>query len=282
MMKKNIWICSVATLIGLSSAFAQDQAATASRGSHGPSDDLSQWCDSTAQDLQEDLARAWTFVDQQNYQQAEQAIVDGFTQAQADLPVENSKSITGELIARGLEYLSSLDQTLPDSSPLGAVTRAKFAVDYAEFTINAATEIDIPYYIPYGHCHHYGCDGDFMREFQAKFLAYAESQIDFTNNHLTETSYIGNNYPVVPLGNPKAYLKVAEMTASYVASDLSNTIFAPALACTIGQLHGLSKTLSKYNAGQSGIYPSTAAAVEQTYFQLGRIERSIERQSCHI
>ena len=52
---------------------------------------------------------------------------------------------------------------------------------------------------------------------------------------------------VLPVGNPKAFLKLTELASGFVANDLANNIYAYSNACEIQELDALSENLTAYN-----------------------------------
>jgi hypothetical protein len=66
---------------------------------------------------------------------------------------------------------------------------------------------------------------------------------------------------VYPVGDPRAFLKVAELVTRFVVSDISMTLQAHMHACSIASLLRLSQKLTAFNQGSRMNYPSYPMAV---------------------
>ncbi len=166
---------------------------------------------------------------------------------------EGGYSLTQRAIVRGKEISLALGESLVgDEKNLS--TRVHFLETYYNFIERVAREVDIPYYIPYynrGGCND-GCDVHITEEvFAIKLLENARDQLAMVLNKMAS---VGARNSIFPQGVPAGFLTALEFAAKNAAEDLEESLLYTRMACVIGELHGLSNKLSRYNTGNASEY----------------------------
>ena len=216
---------------------------------------LAQWCDDTTAFLANEKMRAMRFVAQEDYAQAEQILNHALTEAARSLSVSPGMRapITLGLVQRGSRIAAAL-APLATAGTLGEISIVSFLSDWVQFVIDTESSIDVPYYLPYHYRYRRceaGCEGFDLAQFQRLYVQLAQNQLGFVVDHMTRVTERG----VFPYGDPRFFLKAAEILAYEVSVDLSRNLDAYAHACSIRALQRLSERLARYNQGDASIYP---------------------------
>lgn len=255
-----------------------------SRGKN-PAHDVIDWCSRVSAALMRERQRAMLQYQYNRRAQAEQILIDALVVAGQSLETNPDQSgpMTKMLIDRTLTYSQALDQALGSGAPFALSTKLNFLFGSVDFIVQIAREFDPPYYIPYRYqynrCHECPPDFDFSA-FERQFVAMAARQLSFVTEHLTEAALSGHGVNFVPVGDPRAFLTVAELSTSFVAHDLRDNLHAYANACSIRDLESLSQTLTSYNLyGDRSIFPNDRWAVDQVREEMDRIADQIHQNS---
>lgn len=289
-----------------------------SMGARNQMDDIAAWCSRAGRVLQRELTRASRLIERGAVEQASFTLVDALQAARDSMDVDTERGgpMTGELIQRGLDYAAALDQvacTMGTSScgtdPLLAATKFDFLSEYVSFIIKTEREVDQPWYIPYRYQYYASCrqrcyddgarnvDGERYpdplaydscwsdcapqfkyREFQKTYVEFARKQLEFFTKNFTDIVDRRGGSVVVPIGNPKVFLKLMELAAGYVAWDLRSNVFAYANTCAITDLEQLVGELSAYNMGDRMYWMNDRQAISDVRSRLDAVLDSM--QSC--
>jgi hypothetical protein len=243
---------------------------------------VAQWCSQVSGALTMALASADNAVALNQLDSAKQQLEAALNTADASLAKSQVQvaPVTKQLLDRGVALSQAIDGVTGAGDPLSALTEVSFLDDYLRFVVSTEQELDVPFYLPY--VYQYGqcvtCPGSFdVVSFERQYLAYAQAQLSFVGDHLTEVV----NGAVYPIGDPRVFLKAAELVSGWVAQDLGQSLFAAQEACTAGQLSTLSTSLAAYNSGTGGtMFMNLPQAVAQTRAQLDGLSDAITSTSC--
>jgi hypothetical protein len=249
---------------------------------------LSQWCSRVSSILLREKRRAMLQYQYGHKAQADQILNDALVSAAQSIRVDSQAGgpMTKKLIDRALMESAALDDSIPGQTGLAIATKLNFLFGAVDFIVDVSRNLDPEYYIPYRYRHHgcYGdCDSDFdFAGFEAAFARVAARQLTFATETLTESLSNVNDDRVYPLGSPKAFLKVAELTADFVSHDLKQNLHAYAFSCAIHDLEALSDDLSAYNlSGDRTVFPNDPWAVSYSAQAMNRIAAQIaDRTGC--
>ncbi len=270
-------------LASLQNSLGQQNAMTS-----GSVDELISWCGRASIALQKGVARAMIQVRSNRQELAVQTLVDTLVKVGQSITVDpmSGGPMTKKLVDRTLKYSQRLDQDLPGNSGASLATKVNFLFNAVNFIIKAEKELDTPYYIPFRYRHHGrypapGCTScssqfDYSR-FEMKFIKVAAQQLSFVMKSFTETGIQDGRLQVFPLGEPKAFLAVAEMASGFVAKDLRDNLHAYVNCRAISDLEALQSILIEYNMNQDrSIFPNTRWAVSEVADALNGIQSEIK------
>jgi hypothetical protein len=247
--------------------------------------DVTAWCNQISSILKRERQRAMLQYQFNRGAEALQILNDALVTAGQSLEVDPEKGgpMTKKLIDRTLMYSQALDQAMVDSSQLSTTTKLNFLFESINFISEIARDLDPPYYIPYRYRYRdcRDCDHDFdFGAFQRIFIRMASRQLSFVTNQLTENRSGPEGLQTFPLGDPRAFLAIAELATSYVAQDLRDNLHAYANACVIRDLESLSETLTAYNLYHDrSIFPNDRWAVGQSAEEMNRLSAQILNNS---
>lgn len=223
--------------------------------------DISDWCNFAAVVLKRELAAANKQI---YYNQLDSAFVilqDALTNLSSQIELGDSTGpMTKALIDRGVILAKAIDETLTDTDGEKMGVRAvkskiDFLTRYVEFIIETNENLDqswyIPYYYHYRHRQPQECKEFNFRELEIRYLKFAAKQLRFAYENFTTIVYSDGRYRVYSIGPDKTFFKLAELSAAFVAEDLSNNLYADHFIRQIEELKSLSRSLSKLNT--SGI-----------------------------
>lgn len=256
-------------------------------GDLGDANQLSQWCSRVAAILRRERRVAMNLIAEGKLDSAEETLLDAMTTAAQSIEIDpdSAKPITKSLLDRGLVIAQTLDEMVTNGERINAVSKLNFLVDYLDLTLRITLEVDEPLFVPYIYrfhrCHH-GCDdGRFdMKMFERQYLGYAREQLEFTYEKLTE---IRGDGMVLPVGNARVYLKVAELVSAWVRDDVEQNLFADRHACSIDELDVLAQNLYDYNESHSRrVYRNDMAALYLSRQALEWVAADLAEQSCHF
>lgn len=248
--------------------------------------DIIDWCSRVSATLMRERQRAMLQYQYNRSAAAEQILIDALIVASQSIAVdpEIGGPMTKKLIDRALMYSQALDQALPAEIALSMTTKLNFLFKSVDFIVEVSRDLDMPYYIQYryqyGGCRE--CPPTFdLAGFQGQFVRMAARQLSFVTNNLTEVLRTGGRLEVFPLGDPRGFLTVSELTSAFVAQDLRDNLHAYANACAIRDLESLSQTLTAFNLyGDRTIYPNDRWAVSQVREEMERLEAQIQSSVC--
>jgi hypothetical protein len=246
---------------------------------------FSQWCSRVSSILLREKRRAMLQYQYGHNSQADQILNDALVSAAQSISVDARAGgpMTKKLIDRALMDSAALDDAVPGDTGLAIATKLNFLFGAVDFIIDVSGTLDPEFYIPYRYRHH-GCYGDCspafdFAGFEAAFARAAARQLTFATDTLTET-LSGGNGRVYPVGSPKAFLKVAELTAGFVAYDLKQNLHAYAFSCAIRDLEELSDELSAYNlSGDRTYFPNDPWAVSYAAQRMRQISAQITNRT---
>lgn len=255
-------------------------------------DSISSWCSTVSAVLRRELGRASNALKRNQIGKAELTLVDALVAAAQSIEFdpELGGPMTKTLIDRGLLISDAMDEMLggrccSKKTKVERLTKVKFLVEYVKFIVRTERELDRSWYIPARYRHNscwtecdadgYGrcwteCAPEFDFDgFQKQFIEFAQEQLAFMTTHFTETVKRGRNDRVVPIGDPRAFLKLAELGSQFVADDLRNNVYAYHNACSIIDLEALALELNAYNVfGDRSIWYNEREAIEDTQTRL--------------
>jgi hypothetical protein len=180
------------------------------------------------------------------------------------------------MIDRGVAYASAIDEILDGDNvtKMDLLSELNYLVGYIKLIINTEANFDRPWYIPYYfRCHGgEGC-GDFdMSAFTRRYIDAARIELEFIINNFTASTHKHGDTIITPIGNPKAYLRLAELASAFIGEDIGNTLSAYANVSAISDLQNLSWTLRDFNLhNDTTVFPSLPYAVTATTLELRRI-----------
>ncbi len=243
---------------------------------------LSEWCSRVSSILVREKQRAMLQYQYGHKAQAEQILNDALVAAAQSVNVNPhfGGPMAKKLIDRALMESAALDDSLPGNTGIVVATKLNFLFGAVDFIVDVSRDLDPTYYIPYRYRHH-GCYRDCPPEFdfaafEAAFARVVARQLTFATEKLTESQYSSGGAQIYPLGSPKAFLKVAELTTGFVARDLKQNLHAYSLSCAIRELEALSDELSAYNvSGDHTVFPNDPWAVSQSARTMNRIADQI-------
>jgi hypothetical protein len=248
-------------------------------------EEITGWSSKVANMLKTEMERAERRISKQNdLDAAKQIMQDALAVAgdSLELEPELAKPITKTLIDRGLMILIALDDTLDVSKKFDLKTEVNFLFDYMGFIIKKEKELDRDWYIPYRYKYYDRCRDRCEKEFdydafERKYIRYAQEQIEFVLDHLAEIKKDRDGEEVpVPVGNAKAFLRVAELVTDFASEDISENLHANNYTCVIDELSALSTELMSYNLFDDRSYFSDDAdAVYISYWKMARAAREI-------
>lgn len=241
---------------------------------------IAQWCNDITMILGEHLANASMSMQMGDLATAKRILDRALKEASASIQLNPNlrEPLTKLLVDRGIALSRALDRSMGNSQ-LELMAKVNFLSGFVEFVIQKSAEMDSQYYIPYHY--QYGacrgnCPSDFdFASFQDQFIEYGRDLLQFTYERLTIVTRNG----VFPSGDPRAFLKVAELVTGYVAQDLSMTLGAYANACVIRDLKRLSWRIAAFNRGHGG-YPSYPLAVAMVRQEMEYAAASLDGSSC--
>lgn len=246
-----------------------------------------EWCQGALERLKHERNKAIRQLNSHNYDAAERILIDvlyaialsypktpsdpgPYTRVMVDRALVLSKLITNQGFVGGGQRLDK-------------VTYLNFLFSYVDFIIEIGEDFDQNWYVPYKYqydrCYLDNCPQQFnFRDFEQRYVLVARRQLEFTSQ-LIEVTGRGN---VRPLGRPKVYLATAQALSFYVANDLSESLYAYVMSCSIGDLKFLTEDLAAYlYKGSTDAFLSDSDAVTGTFSTLVEVIDDLEtRQSC--
>lgn len=241
---------------------------------------ISQWCSDITMILGEHLANASMSMQMGDLATAKRILDRALQEASASIQLNPNmrEPLTKILVDRGIALSHALDRSMGNSQR-ELMAKVNFLSGFVEFVIQKSSEMDsqyyIPYYYQYGACGGH-CPADFnFAGFQERFIEYGRDLLQFTYERLTIVTHNG----VFPSGDPRAFLKVAELVTGYVAQDISMTLGAYANACVIRELKRLSWRIATFNRGHGG-YPNYPLAVAMVRQEMEYAAASLTAGSC--
>jgi len=241
--------------------------------------DLDAWCAKITRVLRRELSKAQLQIQYENFIFANQILRTSLIAASDSLNADPNLGgpMTKRLIDRGLVLVQALDNANLGIGRLGLVTKAHFLVNYVQLILDVEKHLDRPLYIPYlykyGRCHRRECPGEFRFDlFEQRYIEFAQRQLSFLNNEFTHVVFRDGASEVIPLGNPKAFLVLAELVTSFVAEDLTSNLYAYAYACVVQDLQALSDSLRCYNwYGDKTVYPNDRWAINSSSMEIDHL-----------
>jgi hypothetical protein len=184
------------------------------------------------------------------------------------------KPMTKVLIDRGIVIAREFDRVMGNSRQ-ELLAKVNFLSGYVQFIIEKIVAMDSSYYLPYYYQYDAcgrGCPSEFdFAAFQQQYLEYGRDLLVFTYEQLT----ISNSNGIYPAGDPRAFMKAAELVTRWVADDVSMTLGAYANACVVAELNRLSYRIATF------AYPSWPLAVVMVRQQMEDIAANLSGMSCH-
>ena len=262
------------------------------RGRGYTSDSISSWCSKVSAVLRRERDRAGNALKRNQLAKAELMLIDALVAAAQSIEFdpELGSPMTKTLIDRGLLISDALDEILggpccTTKSKVERLTKVKFLFEYVQFIIQTEHDLDQRWYIParyshdscwtecdgegYGRCWTECAPGFDFDSFQRQFVVFAQNQLSFMTNRFTETVRRGRYDRVVPIGDPRAFLKLAELGSQFVAADLKDNVYAYRNACSIIDLETLGQELNEYNVfGIRDSWSGDRQAIEATQDRL--------------
>jgi hypothetical protein len=237
--------------------------------------DFYEWCGKVTRMLRRELMRAERQIQFERLALAKQILKDALIVASESfrLDPQAASPITKKLVDRGVIYIDALDEIFWSHQQRDLLTSLLFLTNYVDFIIETEEGLDHPFYIPYicRHQTHPDSHFDFLR-FTNRYLEYAKDQLSFLATHFTRIEKRDGEVWVTPVGNPKAFLKLIELGAFFVAQDIANTLEAWKHACLVMDLEVLSEVLRDFNLfNDRSIFPSIKTALYETRTELDRI-----------
>lgn len=237
--------------------------------------DFTEWCGKVTRMLRRELMRAERQIQVEQLALAKQILTDALIVASESfrLDPQAGSPLTKKLVDRGVIYMDALDELFWNHEHRDLLTSLLFLTTYVDFIIETESGLDHPFYIPYicRHQHHPDSHFDFLR-FTSRYLEYAKEQLSFLATHFTRLEKRDGEIWVTPVGNPKAFLKLLELGAFFVAQDIANTLEAWKHACLVMDLEVLSEALRDFNLfNDRSIFPSVKGALYETRTELERI-----------
>ena len=229
---------------------------------------FSSWCRDRLMALNQAEYEARALYSRSRFDDALLALENGLHRAKDQVQQEYTGALTVNAILRGDAILEELKKTTAPG-PKQSRTLAYFLFEYFGFIRQVANELDNTYYVPYRGG--YGQCQDPI-EFEYKFIEFAKRQVELVLNDLALSDR--RTGAVYPIGLPESFLKALEMTASYLAYDLNNSLFATRYACDIDQLNYLSNRLHVYNTTKQGYiddFDAVNASASQAAYLVGQI-----------
>lgn len=215
-------------------------------------EELSAWCHRASSLLNRELRRARQQLQDDRLEFSWQILQDALFAVARSIQVdpEFGGPLTKVLVDRGLLISRYLDESLTSGTRQEMASKLSFLFDYVQFVVEMEYEFDGEWYVPYRYRYRGcgDCDNDFrFAEFEKRFLDYGRKQLEFVSYTLTERFEKLGETEVRPIGDPRVFLKVAELTSTWVANDISNNLHAYRRACTITQLSQLATDLRDFN-----------------------------------
>ncbi|MEK6705273.1 MAG: hypothetical protein AABZ06_05750 [Bdellovibrionota bacterium] len=251
----------------------------AQRNASGPLDDLYDWCSRVTRVLGRELSRAELQIQYERMESAKEILMDALVAASQSLdmdPQTGSPTIK-RMIDRGVIYADALGQELSKngSSRLDSLTELHFLTGYIQLIIKTENELDRPFYLPYVHRYNRcgSCPPEFnLPAFMRKYFEIAKAELRFILTQFTNMDNVGGRLMVTPVGNPIAFLKLAELGSGFIADEIANTFDSYRNACSIRDLVALSETLRDFNVfGDRTVFPNVPWALTQSAVELDRI-----------
>ena len=233
------------------------------------SNDLISWCSRVTTILLREKQRGMIQYQRGNPEGAETILIDALVTAAESLVADPQIGgpMTKKLIDRTLLGSEALEALPARGSSMA--TRLKYLFDSIDFIVKTSRELDTPYYIPYrfthDRCRH--CPPEFnLSAFEAEFVRVSASQLDFARRTFTlRVTQPEGHFVFLPLGDPKAFLRIAELTAAHVSKDLTDNLYEFLESCIAADLKAFSEILAAYNlSGDRSYFPNDPWAVDAT------------------
>ena len=222
-------LLTVAAVGSMSSAYAQtginDPGMQPGYG-NSDGDPATVWCNNIVEQLERSLNFAQMQESRGQFQEAASTLVNGLAQANSSVSARKGP-MTARAIARGLQ-LSSVIRNSMGGQPNAVRSVVLFVSQYYQFIIDVATQLDIPYYIPYNGCRQCGGQGS-IQDFEQNFITFAKREVQI----VLDTLVVSSGYGVVPVGSTSAFVNVLAHSAQYAANDLRESPFVAQYACTV-------------------------------------------------
>jgi hypothetical protein len=139
--------------------------------------------------------------------------------------------------------------------------------------------MDLGAYIPYIQSSREEMDRR-AAHFEESFVQYATAQLIWVVQNLTTEIRLGEKSIIVPVGDSKAFLKVAIVLTKASADDLENSLWASRFECAITALRILNlEEITPYDQGNKEIYDNEKQAVDRITRKINAIVGRLSLQS---
>lgn len=283
------------TGVGNGGSNARDQYLAKLRREIGPritdhgstATDLANWCDKITSILRRELRRAHLEYSQNRLYISEQILIDALVAAAQSIEVDPTLGgpMTKTLIDRGLLASEALDQAFNACNGFDQISKLNFLFEWVQLVIQVESEFDKPRYIPfryqYNRCAD-RCPPEFhLAEFERQLIKYSKKQLEFITTHFTEIANHAGQQVVIPIGNPRVMLVLAELASTSVCNDLSSNLHAYNFACSVRDLELLSQSLKGYNwHGDRSYFRNDAYAIAGVSEEFKRITDELSTFPC--
>ena len=226
--------------------------------------DVSSYCKDRLSDLREAKRMAQQESQLQNFDRSTKILEQGLREAASKISPRFKNALTSKAIMRGVELIDELKDVKNDVRKLRTLNF--FLGSYYNFIESVAGKVDIPYFM----------EGGFTKklfsntEFEGLFINFATEQVEMVITNMTSNGYGYNSDVIYPVGSPRMLLIALKQTTSYMANDLSESLFAEHYACTISKLDSVSSNLANYLEGDDSKYDDDYTAVQES---VGKIKQ---------
>lgn len=270
------------TLILASTANAKNTMADGGSnigGGVNGSEYLSTWCRGQTSLLRNYQERSELKLDNTgDYNLANKILYNGMIEALKSYK-GNQHSFLAKSLARGLEIARNLEATAGKNPERKGMVTNNILNKYYSFMINeVARNMDIGAYIPYMQSTHEQMDAR-MAHYEKSFVRYASAQLDWVLQNLITETRRGDKLVIVPIGDSKAFIKVAIILTKATAEDLESSLWANRFNCAIRDLTMLNDELTAYDQGNREVYENEKQAIERSSRKIQEIVNSLSLDS---
>lgn len=243
------------------------------------SDSFTSWCIDPLERLREAMAKAESFLLNQDFRSARTNLQEGLSTAM-DEAGENAtaNSLTAQTIAQGINMAKSLAK---ETQITEQIMVEQFYQPYYQEISFVENTIDENFYRR--------CQWDakkcatisgtqydsFIKSYERAFLAFVSRKLSWVNGRYvsrSETVPPGEEFKRYKTKGPAyLYLKVMELSLASVKNDLPASPFYHLYDCQMRKISDLYKDLSAYNAGKKATWIDEPHAVYETAKRSGKI-----------